>query len=328
MNICSRHMGRAIVALLCLCFLSVSARADVDFSLPPKTYYRTALVQGHAIFYREAGDPSKPTLVLLHGYPTSSHAYRELIPMLSRHMHIIAPDYLGSGYSERPDPDSYPYSFDRLTDHVEGLLEALHVDRYMLYMHDFGAPVGFRLAMRHPERVRAIIVQNANAYLDGLTEPRRKFFREAHDDRSPEHVASLYAFVSREGIVDRQYLRDVPVERRDIMNPDSWTHDLAFLQTDKDKKIQVELLQDYQSNLDQYGKWQETMRKHRFPMLIVWGQRDPAFIAAGAKAFLRDLPDAELHLIDAGHFAVEERAAEVAEYILKFVDKRRLLKGG
>jgi len=246
--------------------------------------------------------------------------------MLSRYLHIIAPDYLGSGYSERPDPDDYLYSFDRLTDHVQGLLEALHLDHYMLYMQDFGAPVGFRLITRHPERVQAIIVQNANAYLDGLTEPRRTFFREAHDDKSPEHVASLYAFASRESIINRQYLRDVPVERRDIMSPDSWTHDLSFLQTDKDKKIQVELFRDYQTNIDQYEKWQEIMRQHQFPALIVWGQRDPAFIAAGAKAYLKDLPNAELHLIDAGHFAVEERAAEVAQYILQFTSKRQFPK--
>ena len=328
MNICNGHIRRVIASLACLCFLVVSARADDDFHLPPKTYYRTALVQGHTIFYREAGDPSKPTLVLLHGFPASSHAFRELIPMLSRYMHIIAPDNLGSGYSERPDPDSYLYSFDKLADHVQGLLEALHVDQYMLYMHDFGAPVGFRLVVRHPERVQALIVQNANAYLDGIGAARQTFFRAAHDDKSPERVALLYAFVSREGIIDKQYLRDVPVERRDIMSPDGWTFDLSSLQTEKDRKIQVELLQDYQTNLDQYGKWQETMRQHQFPTLIVWGERDPAFIAAGAKAYLRDLPDAELHLVDAGHFVVEEKAAELAEYILKFVSKRQFFKHG
>jgi pimeloyl-ACP methyl ester carboxylesterase len=326
MDIRGGYTLRAIAALVCFFALTVTALADADFVLPLKTYYRTASVQGHTIFYREAGDPSKPTLVLLHGFPTSSHAYRELIPMLSRYMHIIAPDNLGSGFSERPDPDSYQYSFDKLTDHVQGLLEALHIDRYALYMHDFGAPVGFRLIERHPERVQAIIVQNANAYLEGIAESRRISFRQVHDDRSPERVASVYAFVSREGVIDRQYKRDVPVERRDILSPDSWIHDLSFLQTDKDKKIQVELLQDYQTNIDQYEKWQETMRKHQFPTLIVWGERDPVFIAAGAKAYLRDLPNAELHLIDAGHFAVEERTAEIAQYILQFASKRQFFK--
>jgi len=326
--LCFGYSGRTIAAFVCagaalfLWATASLAQAAPEFNLPPKTYYRTASVEGHTIFYREAGDSKKPTLILLHGYPASSHTYRELIPMLSPHIHVIAPDYLGSGYSERPDPDTYLYTFDKLTGHVQGLLETLNIGRYMLYMQDFGAPVGFRLITRQPERVQAIIVQNANAYLDGLTPPRQAFFREANSNRSPEHVASLYALVSREGIIERQYLRDVPADRRDIMSPDSWTHDLSFLQTDKDKKIQVELFQDYQTNIDQYGKWQEELRKHQFPALIVWGRRDPAFIAAGAKAYLRDLPDAELHLIDAGHFAVEEKAAEIAQYILKFISKQ------
>lgn len=298
--------------------------AAPDFQLPPKTYYRTATVLGHAIFYREAGDPSAPTLVLLPGYPTSSHAYRELIPMLSRHLHIIAPDYLGSGFSDHPDPDSHPYSFDLLADHVEGLLAALKIDRYSLYMHDFGAPVGFRLVARHPERIQALILQNANAYLDGLTETRRAFFRKAHDDKSAEEVAALFALTGRDAIIAKQYLRDVPPERRDIVSPDSWTFDLAFLQSDSNRKIQVELFQDYQNNLDRYGAWQAVLRRWQFPTLIVWGDRDPNFIAAGAKAYLRDLPKAELHLLDAGHFAVEEKAPEIAQYILRFMCEQSL----
>lgn len=293
----------------------------VDFHLPPKTYYRTITVQGHQIFYREAGDPKAPTLVLLHGYPSSSHTYRELIPMLSRYMHVIAPDYLGSGFSDRPDPDSYLYTFDKLTDHVEGLLDALKIDHYTLYMQDFGAPVGFRLIVRHPERLRAMIVQNANAYLDGLTDARQAFFRKAHEDKSAAEVAFLFGIVSKEGIIDKQYLRDVPPEHRHVMSPDSWTHDLHFLQTEKDRKIQVQLFQDYQTNIDQYVQWQEVFRQHQFPTLIAWGARDPAFIAAGAKAYLRDLPKAELHLVEAGHFAVEEKASEIAQYILQFMSR-------
>jgi pimeloyl-ACP methyl ester carboxylesterase len=299
------------------------AAPAADFHLPPKTTYRTAIVNGHSIFYREAGDASASTLVLLHGYPSSSHTYRELIPMLSRYHRVIAPDYLGSGYSDRPDPDGYTYTFDRLTDHVEELLQSLGVTRYALYMQDFGAPVGFRLIVRHPERVTAIIVQNANAYLDGLTDARRAFFRKAHDDDTPANIAALYGLVSREAVIERQYLRDVPIARREIMSPDSWTHDLAFLQAEKDRKIQVQLFQDYQSNIDAYGTWQQVLRQNQFPALIVWGERDPAFVAAGAKAYLRDLPNAELHLIDAGHFAVEEKAPEIARYVLSFVEKLR-----
>lgn len=316
-------MWSLALAIFLLAIVPLPASADDDpkygFHLPPKTYYRTVTVYGHSIFYREAGDPSAPTLVLLHGYPSSSHTYRELIPMLSGYLHVIAPDYLGSGFSDHPDSDSYPYTFDKLTDHLEGWLEALKIDRYSLYLQDFGAPVGFRLISHHPERVQAIIVQNANAYLDGLTDARRAFFRKAHDDRSSEELVALFALIGREAIINKQYLRDVPAETHDIMSPDSWTFDLSFLQSDKERKIQVELFQDYQSNIDQYGQWQDVLRRWQFPALIVWGARDPAFIAAGAKAYLRDLPKAELHLVDAGHFAVEEKAPEIAQYVLQFM---------
>ena len=313
--------GRLIVALATLLALDAIAMAD-EFNLPPKTYYRTTAVLGHRIFYREAGDAAKSTIVLLHGFPASSHSYRELIPMLSRDYHVIAPDYLGSGFSDRPDPDIDPYTFDKLADHVEGLLKELKIDTYTLYMQDFGSPVGFRLMERNPNAIDAIIVQNANAYLEGLTPERREFFRKAHADKSPEEVASLFERMGPDGIVNKQYLRDVPPAHRDIMSPDSWTHDLAFLRTEKDKKIQVQLYQDYQNNIDRYPVWQALMRQRQFPALIVWGKNDPAFIAPGAEAYLRDLPKAELHLIDAGHFAVEERPQEVAAFILAFMRKR------
>lgn len=228
--------GRLIVALATLLALDAIAMAD-EFNLPPKTYYRTTEVLGHRIFYREAGDAAKSTIVLLHGFPASSHSYRELIPMLSRDYHVIAPDYLGSGFSDRPDPDIDPYTFDKLADHVEGLLKELKIGKYTLYMQDFGSPVGFRLMERNPNAIDAIIVQNANAYLEGLTPERREFFRKAHADKNPEEVASLFERMGPDGIVNKQYLRDVPPAHRDIMSPDSWTHDLAFLRTEKDKKI-------------------------------------------------------------------------------------------
>lgn len=298
----------------------LSACGD-DYNLPPKTFYRYAVVGGHRIFYREAGDPERPTIVLLHGFPSSSHEYRELIPMLSGRYHVIAPDYLGSGYSDRPDPDTYAYTFDRLADHVEGLLNGLGIREYTLYMQDFGAPVGFRLMERNPDRIKAIIVQNGNAYEKGLTPARKEFFRNAHEDMSPGSVASLYDRTGAASVIEGQYLRDVPADKRDIMNPDSWTHDLSFLITEKDRTIQVRLFQDYQTNIDRYPEWQKLMRERQYPALIVWGRNDPAFIAAGAKAYLRDLPDAELHLIDAGHFSVEEKPDEIARYILDFMKR-------
>jgi pimeloyl-ACP methyl ester carboxylesterase len=314
---------RAFLCALALLFAGAAAASPIDnFDLPPKTHYRTAEVAGHKIFYREAGDRQRPTIVLLHGYPSSSHTYRELIPMLSRSYHVIAPDYLGSGYSDRPDPQVTPYSFDRLADHVEGLLAKLGLKQYTLYMQDFGAPVGFRLMQRNPQAIDAIIVQNANAYLDGLTPDRQAFFRKARDDKSAANVAALFGFTGRDAILNKQYLRDVPPEAHDIMSPDAWTHDLAFLATAKDRTIQVQLFQDYQNNIDRYPAWQSLMKKHQFPALIVWGKNDPAFIAAGAEAYLRDLPKAELHLIDAGHFAVEEQPQLVAGHILRFMAAR------
>jgi pimeloyl-ACP methyl ester carboxylesterase len=278
-------------------------------------------VNGRRIFYREAGDRSRPTVLLLHGFPASSHTYRELIPLLSGRYHVVAPDYLGSGFSERPSPTEVAYTFDLLAAHVTGLIEALGIERYVMYMQDFGAPVGFRVALRHPERLRALVVQNANAYLDGLTEPRRAFFRRAHDDRSEGNVAALMEVVSDDGVRLRQYLRDVPGERAALMSPDTWTHDLAGLATEEDRAIQLALFQDYQSNIDAYPEWQAFLRRRRPPTLIVWGANDPAFIADGARAYLREVPEAELHLLDAGHFALEEQPVEIAQHMVRFIEQ-------
>jgi pimeloyl-ACP methyl ester carboxylesterase len=313
---------RTVAALVALWFAPSTPAWTDEMRLPPKTYYRTATVGGHAIFYREAGDPARPTIVLLHGFPSTSHEFRELIPLLSQDYHVVAPDYLGSGYSDHPDPNVEPYTFDRLADAMQDFLDVLGLKRYTLYMTDFGGPVGFRLMERDPKAVEAIIVQNANCYLEGLTPARQTYFRRAHDDRSPEGVAFVYDRTGADSIINQQYLRDVPPERREIMNPDSWASDLGFLTTEKDRKIQVQLLQDYQNNIDRYPAWQAVLREHQFPALIVWGKNDQGFIAPGAEAYLRDLPHAELHLIDAGHFAVEEKPAEIAAYVLNFMKSR------
>ena len=309
------------LTVLALCVAASSAMADdVQATWPTKTHYRYAEINGRRIFYREAGDPNSPTILLLHGYPSSSHTYRELIPLLSGRFHVIAPDNLGSGYSDHPDPDKTIYTFDLLADHVSGLIDHLKIDQYVLYMQDFGAPVGYRVMLKDPKRVRGIIAQNANAYLEGMTDQKQAFFRNAQEDRSPEHVASLYKHVSDEAIKYKQYLRDVPDDRRDTMSPDTWTHDLAFLRTGSDRKIQVQLFQDYYSNLLAYPKWQAFLRKNKPPTLLVWGKNDPVFMASGAEAYLRDVPDAKLHLIDAGHFAVEERPVVIAQHIVRFME--------
>jgi len=316
-------LARTVAALGALWFVAQSAMAGADeMRLPPKTYYRTATVGGHSIFYREAGDRGRPTIVLLHGFPSTSHEFRELIPLLSPDYHVIAPDYLGFGYSDHPDPDVEPYTFDRLADATEGLLEALGLKHFTLYMTDYGGPVGFRLIERNPGAVDAIIVQNANCYLEGLTPARQAYFRRAHDDRSPAGEAFVYERMGADSIINQQYLRDVPPERREIMSPDAWTSDLGFLRTEKDQKIQVQLLRDNENNIDRYPAWQAMLREHQFPALIVWGKNDQGFIAPGAEAYLRDLPHAELHSIDAGHFALEEKPAEIAAYVLAFMKGR------
>lgn len=303
----------------CAATAAPAARLDLAARWPEKTWYRYAEVAGRRIFYREAGAADRPVVLLLHGFPSSSHTYRELIPLLSGRYRVIAPDYLGSGFSDRPS--DVTYTFDLLAEHVTGLIDRLGVQRYVIYMQDFGAPVGYRVALAHPERVRGLIIQNANAYLDGLTEPRQRFFRRAREDRSEENLAALHAFVSAEAIRDKQYLRDVPGDRRARMSPDTWTHDIARMAAPEERAIQVQLFQDYQSNIDAYPQWQAYLRERRPPALIVWGERDPAFISAGAKAYLRDLQDAELHLLDAGHFALEELPVPIAQYITAFMER-------
>lgn len=292
----------------------------VDAVWPDKTYYRYTEVLEHRLFYREAGERGRPIIVLLHGYPSSSHTYRELIPLLSGRYHVLAPDNLGSGFSDHPNPFETRYTFDRLARYVAGFVDRLGLEHYVLYLQDFGGPVGFRLALQHPERVRGLVVQNANAYLDGLTPPRRAFFRDARDDRSPAAVGRLAAWVSDRAIRDTQYLRDVPGARSERVSPDSWTHDIAVLPTPEDRSIQVQLFQDYQSNIDAYPAWQAYLRERQPPTLVIWGERDPAFTVEGARAYQRDVPDAELHLLDAGHFAVEEKPVEVAQLVTQFMD--------
>lgn len=303
-----------IVAGLCGSF-AVHAQEAV---WPAKTHYRFVTVEGDRMFFREAGDPANLSVVLLHGYPSSSHTYRELIPLLSGRYHVIAPDNLGSGYSAKPAAETTEYTFDLLALRIEQLLERLSVRSYVLYMQDFGAPVGFRLMMRHPEQVRAIVAQNANAYLEGIPEAKQTFFRRAQTDKSPRNVAALFEFTSPQAIEHKQYRRDVK-GRESIMSPDSWTHDGHFLATAAERDIQVELFQDYKTNLDSYPKWQKLLREHRFPTLLVWGERDPVFTAAGARAYLKDVPEAELHLIDAGHFAAEEKPVEIAKHLVRFL---------
>ena len=297
---------------------------EESYFLPSPTTYNYANVEGLKLFYREAGDPNKSTIVLLHGYPSSSHSYRNLIPMLATHYHVIAPDNLGSGYSDHPDPKTTKYTFDLLAKYTDALLEKLNVGDYIMYMQDFGAPVGYRMMMKNPKRIQALIVQNANAYLDGLTPKRQAFFKNAQQDTSQKQLDFLYGITSRETTINKQYLFDLDSTNYNIQSPDAWTHDLAFLQSQSDRNIQVQLFQDYYTNLLSYPTWQKMLKKTQPKTLITWGAKDLKFNKHGAEAYLRDLPNAELHLLDAGHFAAEEKTREIAELILKFLAKNKI----
>lgn len=291
---------------------------SVEPAWPQKTHYKQVEILGQRMFYREAGKSHKITILLLHGYPSSSHTYRELIPLLSGRYHVIAPDNIGSGYSSKPDPKEFDYTFDTLSRHVESLLIKLKIERCVLYMQDFGAPIGFRLMLRNPERIEAVIAQNANAYLEGIPPKKQAFFRAAQLDKSSENVARLYEFTSPQAVKDKQYLRDVS-DRVEIMSPDSWIHDSHFLSIEAERNIQVKLFQDYKTNLDAYPVWQDFLRRKQIPLLIPWGKNDPVFTANGARAYLKDSPKAELHLLDTGHFAVEEKAVDIAKLVIGFL---------
>jgi len=282
------------------------------------TTYRTISVDGLKLFYRQAGDPHAPTVLLLHGFPTSSHMYRNLIPALADRYHLVAPDLPGFGFTEAPDRAGFKYCFDRLAEVTERFTEILGLGRYALYVFDYGAPVGFRLALRHPERVTALISQNGNAYVEGLSEgwnPIQAYWK----DPSAENRAALRTFLQPDA-TRWQYTHGVPNPER--LSPDAWTLDSALLVRPGNDDIQLDLFGDYQSNVALYPKFQEYIRNRRPPLLAVWGKNDPFFLPAGAAAFKRDNPDAEIHLLDAGHFALESQGPEIAVIIRDFLARK------
>jgi pimeloyl-ACP methyl ester carboxylesterase len=284
------------------------------------TRYRTVSVRGHEIFYRSAGDPANPTVVLLHGFPASSFMYRELIAELSDSYHLVAPDHLGFGHSAAPSVEHFEYTFDALAEITNELLDQLGLDRFALYMQDYGAPIGFRIASQQPGRITALITQNGNAYLDGLTpfwEPLLAFAADGVTNAEPVR-ASLEA--SGQHWV---YTHGVPADRIELVSPDTWTLDQAGLDRPGNKDVQLALFRDYRFNLELYPKFHEYFRVHRPPTLAIWGANDEIFGPDGARAFARDLPDAEIHLLDAGHFALESNGAEITDLVRSFL--RRVL---
>jgi pimeloyl-ACP methyl ester carboxylesterase len=278
-------------------------------------HYRTVDVDGIEVFYREAGNPAAPTILLLHGFPTSSHMFRDLIPLLADRYHLIAPDYPGFGYSARPPVSEFRYTFDHLAEAMESLVDALGLKRYALYMQDFGGPVGLRLATRRPERVQALIIQNANAYEEGVSSGVREVVLRIWKERTPQTEARLKELFELPA-TKRQYLEGAPDPS--LVSPDAWEHAQWGMDRAGNKEIQFALHANYGSNVERYGEWHAYFREYQPPTLIVWGEGDFVFTPAGAEAYRKDLKKAELHMLNAGHFALETNASEIARHIRSF----------
>lgn len=274
--------------------------------------YHYATIEGHRIFYREAGDPAAPTIILLHGFPASSFMFRDLIPALADRFHVIAPDYLGFGQSDAPAADKFHYTFDALTAHVAGLIDQLGLKSYVLYMQDYGGPVGFRLLTQRPRQVKGLVIQNANAYLDGVGEMPKQVFLPLWAERTPETEGAARAFFKAE---TTQFQYTVGARSADAISPDNWVHDQALLDRPGADAYQLDLLEDYKSNVALYDSWHAAFRQFQPRSLIVWGRNDPFFTPAGAEAFKHDLPQAKLVWLDAGHFVLDENAPRVASEI-------------
>jgi pimeloyl-ACP methyl ester carboxylesterase len=279
--------------------------------------HRRIAVNGLEIFYREAGRPDAPAILLLHGFPASSHMFRHLIPALADRYRVVAPDYPGFGHSAFPDRDRFAYSFGTFADLMTGFTDAVGLTRYTLYVQDYGAPVGLRLALTRPERVVGLIVQNGNAYEEGLSDawaPIRTYW----EDPTTENRGVLREWLDPAGM-RLQYVAGVPEEQIECFAPDTWTLDWALMSRPGNVDLQLDLFGDYRTNVELYPAFHEFFRSYRPPTLIVWGRHDPFFTVAGAQAYTRDLPDAELHLLDAGHFALESHAPKIIELMRDFL---------
>ena len=284
------------------------------------TEYRNAVVDGIQIFYREAGKKGAPAILLLHGFPTSSHMFRNLIPLLAERFHVIAPDLPGFGFSDAPDRASFRYTFEHLAETIGKFTEAIGLTRYALYVFDYGAPVGLRLALVHPERVTAIVSQNGNAYQEGLSEgwnPIQKYWQEP----TQENRAALGAFLTPEA-TKWQYLHGVA--NPGLVAPETWQLDSSLLARPGNDEIQLDLFLDYNSNVALYPRFQEYFRTAQPPLLAVWGKNDPFFLPQGAEAFRRDNPQAEVHFYDTGHFALETHWREIAGAMEEFLERKVL----
>jgi pimeloyl-ACP methyl ester carboxylesterase len=280
--------------------------------------YKRATVDGNRIFYREAGPEGAPTILLLHGFPTSSHMFRNLIPALADRYHVVAPDLPGFGFSDAPNRNQFRYTFENLTKAIDSFIQSIGIERFAIYVFDYGAPVGFRLALARPERITAIISQNGNAYVEGLSQgwnPIQKYWKEP----TPENRAALRAFLTPEA-TKRQYVHGVQDESQ--VAPESYELDSALLARPGNDEIQLDLCLDYASNVALYPKFQEYFRIKQPSLLAVWGKNDPFFLPPGAEAFKCDNPNAEVHFYDTGHFALETHHQEIAGAIRDFLERK------
>lgn len=309
---------KKLIVLLAIVLLCVACQMNsTNSNKQMKVTYHQIEAGNCTIFYREAGDPQKPTILLLHGFPSASHMFRELMPLLADEYHLIAPDMPSFGQTVSPSRNEQEYTFDYLARTMEAFTEALHLDHYAMYIFDYGAPVGLRLAMWHPERITAIISQNGNCYDEGLGkkwEARRAYWANPTPELRAQ-FASAYALETIKG----QYTFGTP---EGSVAPDGYLLDAYYVSLPERAEMQNDLILDYRTNVALYPQFQEYLRTCQPRLLAVWGENDPSFIPAGAEAFKRDLPNAEVHFVPSGHFALESHAAEIAEYIKRFLEKQ------
>lgn len=313
------HRSAVAMTLTTIIACGVSVKADEPQTPATNVLHRTIKIDNLDIFYREAGPKDAPPVLLLHGFPTSSHMFRNLIPALAEKYHVVAPDYPGFGNSSAPSVDEFDYTFDNLANVIEKFTEKVGLTEYSIYLMDYGAPVGFRLAVKHPERVRSLIVQNGNAYDEGLDNDFWKPIKAYWADRSEEKGDGLRSLLTVDA-TKWQYTSGV--RNLETISPDTWGHVQPLLDRPGNQEIQLALFYSYGSNPALYPQWQAYLREHQPPTLIVWGKNDPIFPAAGAFPYKRDLKNLEFHLLDTGHFALEEDGAEIAALIRDFLDKQ------
>ncbi|PCJ27529.1 MAG: hydrolase [SAR86 cluster bacterium] len=324
-----------------LLLMILSAWLSSSYAAEPDVSYRTVEIEGLEVFYREAGNPENPTVLLLHGFPTSSHMFRELIPALADDFHLVAPDYPGYGFSSMPAVTEFEYSFENIARLMGEFVDAVGIDEYSIYLMDYGAPIGYRLAAAQPERIQSLIVQNGNAYMEGIDndfwEPIRAYWKnrdavnEGLDNNWWKNVKEAYQqpemtndqalrFLLTLGATKWQYTNGV--SNVETISPDTWAHVQPLLDRPGNQEIQLQMFYSYGSNPPLYPAWQQYFRDHQPPTLIVWGENDEIFPAAGAAPYTRDLNDVETHLINTGHFALESHGAEIAELMRSFLNRK------